>query len=173
MDRDNKITKSSLGEKQKRMSVSEEDQDGDEDNKITKSSSGEKGKRKSEPESDKTIYSENVYRKKFMWPESYVNRESRKDSEPLEPIEPMDIGKKSVRPFFGQIVENLGLRLNSNEMKSWNLCFKVEKKVNQSKCDTFGYKVIKCINSEQTFKLIKNLNFLYNMCNFNLEKLIS
>ena len=30
----------------------------------------------------------------------------------MEPIEPMDIGKKSVQPFFGQIVENLGPRLN-------------------------------------------------------------
>ena len=47
---------------------------------------------RSEPESDKTIYSEHVYRKKFMCPESYVNRESIRDSEPLEPLDPMDIG---------------------------------------------------------------------------------
>ena len=114
----------------------DEDQDTEEEKKINKSSQGESSEKISDPDIDKTVYSEHVYRKKFMWPESYVNSESRKDSEPLEPIEPMDIGKRSVRPFFGQIVENLVPRLNSNEKKSWNLCFKVKKKVNQFK---FGH----------------------------------
>jgi len=59
----------------------------------------------------------------------------------------LDIGKKSVRPFFGQIVENLGPRLNSNEKKSWNLCFKVERKGESVQVWSFG-----------TEQEIKNLN---------------
>ena len=55
--------------------------------------------------------------------------------------------KKSVRPFFGQIVENLGPRLNSNEKKSWNLCFKVERKGESVQVWSFG-----------TEQEIKNLN---------------
>ena len=38
------------------------------------------------------------------WINSYY-RESRKETEPLEPIEPKDIGKQSTRPFFGQVFE--------------------------------------------------------------------
>ena len=115
-----------------------EDQDTEEEKKINKSSQGESTEKIGDPDIEKNVYSEHLYRKKFMWPESYVNRESRKDSEPLEPIEPMDIGKKSVRPFFGQIVENLGPRLNSNEKKSWNLCFKVARKGESVQVWSFG-----------------------------------
>ena len=116
----------------------DEDQDTEEEKKINKSSQGESTEKISDPDIDKTVHSEHVYRKKFMWPESYVNRESRKDSEPLEPLEPMDIGKRSVRPFFGQIVKNLGPRLNFNEKKSWNLCFKVERKGESVQVWSFG-----------------------------------
>ena len=64
------------------------------------------------------------YVKKFLWPEKFLTRESRKESEPVEPIEPKDIGKQSSRPFFGQVMESMGPRLNTNEQRSWNLCFK-------------------------------------------------
>ena len=61
------------------------------------------------------------YKRKFIWPDNFLNRESRKETEPLEPIKPKDIGKQSTRPFFGQVIETLGPRLNSNEQKFWNL----------------------------------------------------
>ena len=78
------------------------------------------------------------YKKKFLWPEKFLNRESRKESEPIEPIEPKDIGKQSVRPFFGQVMETLGPRLNSSEQKSWNLCVKLGRKGESIQVWSFG-----------------------------------
>ena len=67
------------------------------------------------------------YKKKFLWTEKFLNRESQKDSEPVEPIEPKDIGKQSSRPFFGQVMESHGPPLNINERTSWNLCFLISR----------------------------------------------
>lgn len=78
------------------------------------------------------------YVKKFMWPEKFLMRKSQKESEPVEPIEPKDIGKKSSRPFFGQVMESMGPRLNTNEQKSWNLCFKVGRKGESVQVWAFG-----------------------------------
>ena len=66
--------------------IVDKDQDVDENQIIIKSNKGEKRVKMSEPDSDRTLYSEHVYRKKFIWPESYVHRESRKESEPMEPL---------------------------------------------------------------------------------------
>ena len=73
-----------------------------------------------------------------MWPEKFLMRKSQKESEPVEPIEPKDIGKKSSRPFFGQVMESMGPRLNTNEQKSWNLCFKVGRKGESVQVWAFG-----------------------------------
>ena len=78
------------------------------------------------------------YKKKFLWPEKFLNRESQKESEPIEPIEPKDVGKQSVRPFFGQVLETLGPRLNNSEQKSWNLCFKLGRKGESIQVWLFG-----------------------------------
>ena len=79
-----------------------------------------------------------LYVKKFLWPEKFLTRESRKESEPVEPIEPKDIGKQSSRPFFGQVMETMGPRLNANEQKSWNLCFKLGRKGESVQVWAFG-----------------------------------
>ena len=87
---------------------------------------------------DLTKPSTSGYIRKFIWPEQFLNRESRKDSDPVEPIEPKDVGKQSTRPFFGQVVESLGPRLNSTEQKGWNLCFKLERKGESVQIWAFG-----------------------------------
>ena len=78
------------------------------------------------------------YKKKFLWPEKYLNRESQKESEPVEPREPEDIGKQSVGPFFGQVMESLCLWLNRSKQKSWNLCFKLGRKGETMQVWSFG-----------------------------------
>ena len=52
---------------------------------------------------DLTQPSTSRYVRKFIWPDKFVNRESRKDEEPIEPLESKDIGKNSTRPFFRQV----------------------------------------------------------------------
>ena len=96
---------------------------------------------------DSTQPSTSGYIRKFIWPENFINRESRKDDEPIEPLEPKDIGKTSSRPFFGQVLESLGPRLNSSEQKGWNLCFKLGRKGESIQVWAFG-----------TETEIKNLN---------------
>ena len=78
------------------------------------------------------------YKRKFLWPDNFINRESRKETEPLEPIEPKDIGKLSTRPYFGQVIETLGPHLNSNEQKSWNFCFKLGRRGETVQVWSFG-----------------------------------
>ena len=84
---------------------------------------------------DPTLPSTSRYVRKFICPENFINRESSKDE---EPIEPKDIGKKSTRPFFGQVLESLGPRLNSIEQKGWNLCFKLGRKGETIQVWAFG-----------------------------------
>ena len=64
---------------------------------------------------DSTQPSTSEYIRKFIWPENFINRESRKDDEPIEPLEPKDIGKTSSRPFFGQVLESLGPTTAANK----------------------------------------------------------
>ena len=78
------------------------------------------------------------YKRKFLWPDNFINRESRKETEPLEPIEPKDIGKLSTRPYFGQVIETLGPHLNSNEQKSCNFCFKLGRRGETVQVWSFG-----------------------------------
>jgi len=88
--------------------------------------------------SDPTQPSTSRYVRKFIWPDKFANRESRKDEEPIEPLEPKDIGKNSTRLFFGQVLESLGPRLNSSEQKGWNLCFKLGRKGESIQVWAFG-----------------------------------
>ena len=97
----------------------------DSGNEVEKSKSKPKGAVLNIHSSQPSGSSGSSYKKKFLWPEKFLTRETRKDSKPVEPIEPKDIVKQSSRPFFGQVMESLGPRLNTNEQKSWNLCFKI------------------------------------------------
>ena len=73
---------------------------------------------------DPTQPSTSGYVRKFIWPDNFLNRESEK-TDPFVPIESNDISKLSSQPFFGQVIELLGPRLNSTEQKGWNLRIKL------------------------------------------------
>jgi len=70
----------------------------------------------------KDTYS-NVFKKHFIFPTRFLERETRKENEPIEAMEVSEIGKNSKRAFFGQILESAGPRLNSNEQVGYNLVF--------------------------------------------------
>ena len=57
----------------------------------------------------------NNFKKQFIWPSKFLERESRRKDEPIDPIGVDQISKNSNRAFFGQILESAGPRLNSSE----------------------------------------------------------
>ena len=67
----------------------------------------------------------NSFTKVFLWPSRFLERESRKKDEPIEPIEVDQIGKNTKRAFYGQILESAGPRLNSSAQVGYNLVFTV------------------------------------------------
>ena len=80
----------------------------------------------------------NSFTKKFIWPTRFMERESRKKNEPIEPIEIEAIGKNTKRAFFGQILETAGPRLNSSEKVGFNLVFTVGRNGESIQVWSFG-----------------------------------
>ena len=80
----------------------------------------------------------NNFKKKFIWPSRFLERESRRKDEPIDPIGVDQIGKNSKRAFFGQILESAGPRLNSIEKNGFNLVFTVGKNGESIQVWAFG-----------------------------------
>ena len=85
----------------------------------------------------KDTYS-NVFKKHFIFPTRFLERETRKENEPIEAMEVSEIGKNSKRAFFGQILESAGPRLNSSEQVGYNLVFSVGKNGESIQVWSFG-----------------------------------
>ena len=67
----------------------------------------------------------NTFKKKFLWPTRFLERETRKLDEPIEPMEVSEVGKNTKRAFYGQILESAGPRINSKAQIGYNLVFSV------------------------------------------------
>ena len=80
----------------------------------------------------------NVFKKHFIFPTRFLERETRKENEPMEAMEVSAIGKNSKRAFFGQILESAGPRLNSSEQVGYNLVFSVGKNGESIQVWSFG-----------------------------------
>ena len=80
----------------------------------------------------------NSFTKQFLWPSRFLERETRKQGEPVEPIEVGQIGKHSKRAFYGQILESTGPRLNSKEKVGYNLLFSVGRNGESIQVWSFG-----------------------------------
>jgi len=80
----------------------------------------------------------NNFKKKFIWPSRFLERESRRKDEPIDPIGVDQISKNSKRAFFGQILESAGPRLNSIEKNGFNLVFTVGKNGESIQVWAFG-----------------------------------
>ena len=78
------------------------------------------------------------FQKHFLWPTRFLDRETRKENEPLEPMEVWEVGKNSRRPFYGQILETAGPRLNSQTLVGWNLVFTVGRSGESVQVWSFG-----------------------------------
>ena len=79
-----------------------------------------------------------LYKKQFLWPSRFLERETRRQGEPVEPIEVGNIGKHSKRAFYGQILESSGPRLNSKEKIGYNIVFSVGRNGESVQVWSFG-----------------------------------
>ena len=78
------------------------------------------------------------FKKHFLWPSRFLERETRRQGEPVEPIEVGNIGKHSKRAFYGQILESSGPRLNSKEKIGYNIVFSVGRNGESVQVWSFG-----------------------------------
>ena len=60
-----------------------------------------------------------------MWPTRFLECETRKLDEPIQPIEVSEVGKNTKQVFYGQILESAEPRINSKAQIGYNLVFSV------------------------------------------------
>ena len=73
----------------------------------------------------KSIPQPKQFQNHYVWPERFVARECRSETDALEPASISEIGKNSRKPVFGQIVESREPKENSNG--TWNFHFIIGK----------------------------------------------
>ena len=60
-----------------------------------------------------------------MWPTRFLECETTKLDEPIQPIEVSEVGKNTKQVFYGQILESAEPRINSKAQIGYNLVFSV------------------------------------------------
>ena len=73
----------------------------------------------------KHLPQQKLFQNHYVWPERFVARECRSDSELIEPISIAEFSNKTKKNVFGQIVEAREPKENSNG--TWNFHFIVGK----------------------------------------------